>query len=91
MHLRPVIVTDVTDGFDFDDYFLEANKIWLVGLHELLTLVVQRQFALSDIRDALRSQLSFQTFLVNRFEESTTQLPIHLEHGSPYPIAFIVQ
>lgn len=90
-HLCLVFWRYLLDRFQFEDDFPEADKIGFVGLFERFTFVVPCQVRLGNKRNASCRQLSFQTFLIDRLQKSTTHLAINVKDRALNLIALLFE
>jgi hypothetical protein len=79
MHLRSVLVDQFTDGFDLDEYLVEANEIGFVELFEQSPLVLEFQPPLGEKGEPTERHFHFKAFLVNRFRESIAHFVVDLD------------
>jgi hypothetical protein len=89
--LGAVFVAQVLCRLDFHDDFIETEKIRLISLFEGFRFVAQFQLGMLDKWDALISELHCQAFLIDRFQESVSQLIVDFETGSNDLEAFFLE
>ena len=88
--LSTMFVVQGRHGFDFKNDFPVTDKIRLVSLLELPSLIVQYKLNLFLERDVPESQFKGEAFLIHGFHKSTTLLVVNLEACSRNLVALVL-
>ena len=86
--LRPVLVCQGFDGFDFDDDLPVADEVRNVCLVDGFALVEDSQFMLCVKRDAAHGEFPFEALLIDFFPEAVAEFTIDFIDCATDGVAF---
>lgn len=87
-HLSAVLIRNGLNGFEFDNYFIKADKVRDISLLKLSPLIAQTEHWLFPVWNARHFKFNRETFLKYIFEKPVTLVLIDFKTSTSYPVTF---
>jgi hypothetical protein len=87
--LRAVLIAQLRDRLDFEDYFFVANEIRVECLNQCAAAILQRLRWFRPKWNSLKFQLDLQALMINRLEKPAALISINGKAGPDDRVAFI--
>jgi hypothetical protein len=87
--LRAVLIAQLRDRLDFENYFFVANEIRTEGLNQCAAAILQRLRWFRQKWNSLEFQLDLKALMINRLEKSAALISINGKARPEDRVAFV--
>ena len=86
-----MLVNELTDSLQFNDYFVVADIIREIFLREHSASILEGQTRLPDCWNAAMLELYAETFLIHRLIKTAALIFVNFKAGANYGVARVLE